>query len=64
MLVYAVIRGDGLIKRTKGRSLMIYAGLTPAKAQARADGDSVVEVEIDLSKPPLFIRGRKLDGNT
>jgi len=62
--LYAVVTADGKVKRNGARghrTLMIYD--TPAKGQnhARGEGDSVVEIEVDLSREPLFIR-RKVVG--
>ncbi len=61
MKVYAVMRGDGTPKRTRcGGALAVYAGMTVAKRAARCKGDSVIEVEFDLSKRPLYIHGHKM----
>lgn len=61
LTVFAVIKRDGTVKRTRSRSLAIYPSLATAKGQARAEGDSVVEVELDLSRAPLMIRGQKVN---
>ena len=57
--LYAVVGTGGIVRRSKTsrhRNLMIYNTLAKAKGQARRDGDSVVEIEVDLSREPLFIR--------
>lgn len=62
MKVYAVLRGNGTPKRTRcGGALAVYAGMSVAKRNARAKGDSVIEVELDLTKQPLLIRGQKVN---
>lgn len=62
MKAFAIVRADGEIRRRRGGqgNLCVYSRLAVAKNVARDEGDSVVEVEIDLSKEPLFIRGLKL----
>lgn len=53
--LYAVVDSDGdLVYRKFGP--MIFDSESQAKNRARDDGDSVVEVEVDLSKEPIFIR--------
>lgn len=66
--LYAVIRADGTLKyrdSNHGRGPMVFDDEAKAKGNARSDGDSVVRVDVDLSREPLFIR-RKLvsDGVT
>lgn len=62
MIVYAVVQASGLIKWAKGRGLSIYSAKGVAQGQCKKDGDCVVEVEIDLSRRPIFIRKQKLNG--
>lgn len=63
--LYAVVRADGRVRhRAGGSGLCIYAKASTAKNQARADGDAVVPITVDLSRRPLFIRGEQLDGDT
>jgi hypothetical protein len=68
LTVYAIVQANGEIRRRRGGAgnLNIYTRKSIAQNHAREDGDSVVECEIDLSKPPLFIRGRKVvaDGDS
>lgn len=59
--VYAVIKADGTVKRTKGRGLAVYASRPHAQAQASSDGDSVVEVDIELRRKPIFIRNQVIE---
>lgn len=57
--LYCIVTSDGTIrrkKRSRHQSFQIYDTLGKAKNNARADGDSVVELEVDLTKPPAFIR--------
>jgi len=59
--VYAIIQRNGEIKRSKRSAhLMIYTTREMARRCASCDGDSVVEVDIDLNKEPLFIRSKRL----
>jgi hypothetical protein len=60
--VYAVIRPDGSIKRSqRSHHLFFYLKSSTAQRAATGDGDAVVEVDVDLDKAPMFIRGQKLD---
>lgn len=62
MKVWAVIRPDGSIKRSRrSNHLMIYLSAGSAKTQASSDGDAVVEVDIDLSREPTFIRKKVVE---
>jgi hypothetical protein len=59
MKVYAIVRPDGSIKRSKrSHHLQIYVAAGTAQRAALSDGDAVVEVDIDLTREPLFIRRR------
>ncbi len=61
MNLYAVIKTDGSIRRTvreRHSSFCIYDTPGKAKNNARHDGDSVVAIEVDLTREPLFIRRR------
>ncbi len=57
---YAVVGPEGEVYRNRGDRLCIYRTVGPAKRLA-GEGDAVVEVTIDLSREPLFIRARKVD---
>ncbi len=59
MTVYAVIKADGTIRRGV-HGLYVYSTVTSAKKSARASGDSVVAVEVDLTREPVFIRKKYL----
>lgn len=60
MTVYAVVNREGEIKRSKrSHHLMIYVSPKTAQRAALCDGDAVVEVNIDLTREPLFIRSRR-----
>ncbi len=54
MNIYLVIKADGTLKRTGGHTTA-YTTAGRAQSHARNDGDSVVEVEVDLDKEPLYI---------
>lgn len=57
--LYVIVTSEGVIrrkKRSRHQSFQIYDTPGKAKNNARTDGDSVVEIEVDLSKPPVFIR--------
>lgn len=59
---YVIVTANGTLRRSDGGPPSLYD--TPGKAQnqCRRDGDSVVEVEIDLTREPVFIRQRKVSG--
>jgi hypothetical protein len=60
--LYAVITREGKIKRKawkQGRGLLIYDAIGDAKRQCR-EGDSVVELYLNLDREPLFIREKKV----
>jgi len=57
--VWAVLNREGQVRRSlRSNHLMIYVNAKTAQRAATKDGDAVVEVDIDLTKPPLFIRRR------
>jgi hypothetical protein len=58
--LYAIIRADGSIKKGSAGQVALYTQYARACFWAKDEGDSVVEVDIDLSKPPLYIRGKVL----
>ncbi len=61
MTLFAIVKSDGTIRKTvraRHSSLMIYDSAAKAKNNARADGDSVVAIAVDLNVEPLFIRRR------
>ncbi len=62
--VFAIVKADGSPRKRRGGqgNLMIYTRKSVAQNHAREDGDAVVEVEIDLTKPPVFIRRRRVNG--
>lgn len=66
-ILYAVVNAHGKLRRrgdTRAAatgSFMVYDSLAVAKRQCR-DGDSVVQLELDLDRQPLFIKGQVLDG--
>ena len=65
MLVgYLVLDRNGKLKRRSkykyGPPRAFYVTLGQAKAAANEDGDSVVPVEVDSDREPLFIRSKKL----
>ena len=62
MTVYAIVKADGEVRCRRGGAgnLCVYKRESVAKNHARADGDSVVSIEIDLAREPLFIRHRKV----
>ena len=58
---YAIITHDGKLKKSR-TGYAIYTQYARACFWAKDEGDSVVPVEIDLSKEPLYIRKKKLGG--
>jgi hypothetical protein len=48
---YVILTREGRVKKPT-----LFTQLARAKYWAKEDGDSVVEVEISLTKEPLFIR--------
>lgn len=54
--MYAVVTREGVLKAPKNGAPSLYRNLARARAFATDDGDSVVEVHIDLAREPLFIR--------
>lgn len=61
---YAVVDVSGQVYRNRQGRLCIFTTVGPAKRLASDDGDSVVEVHVDLNREPLFIRAKKLDGDS
>ncbi len=60
--LYAVVGADGRLrhrKRAQGSAPMIYETLGAAQKQCRGEGDSVVELYLNLDREPLFIRGAR-----
>lgn len=51
LVYYAIVNREGKLKKPT-----LFTQLARAKYWAKEDGDSVVQVEIDLTKEPLFIR--------
>ena len=64
MKAWAIIKPDGTVKRARSNHLMIYMSPTTARRQATGEGDAVVEVEIDLTREPTFIRKRVVEPGT
>jgi hypothetical protein len=63
--LYAVVSSEGKLrhrKRAQGAAPMIYDTLGAAQRQCRAEGDSVVELYLNLDREPLFIRSKRVDG--
>jgi hypothetical protein len=58
--LYAVVGRDGKLRRNRDRRPMVYTLLSTAKAQC-SEGDSVVEMYLNLDREPLYIRGRRVD---
>ena len=52
---YVVVRGDGTL-----RNSVLYRHLKRAERECKYDGDCVVEVEISLQRPPIFIRRKTI----
>lgn len=61
LIFYAIITGDGDLKRGSKGAYAVHSSYKRACYWAKNDGDSVVAVEIDLGKKPLFIRGRIIE---
>lgn len=57
MQLYLILKADGTPRHNKrSRNLCLYDTCGKAKNNARADGDCVVAVDVDLKREPLFIR--------
>lgn len=56
---YAVLDSSGRVKRTR-KVRQMYSSQKRAEQGCTVEGDSVVEVYIDLGVAPLFIRGKTL----
>lgn len=54
--LYAIVRADGTMKKGSAGQYAIYSQYSRACFWAKDEGDSVVAVDLDLSKEPLFIR--------
>ncbi len=55
-VLYAVVSHEGKLRKNRQRCLMIYDTLAMAQRCARRDGDSVVELHLNLDREPLFTR--------
>lgn len=58
--LYVIVKADGGVKKGSAGQLAVYTQYARACFWAKDEGDSVVPVDIDLSKAPLFIRGKVL----
>lgn len=61
MKLYAIIKMDGTIRqakrlRHKARGICIYDTPGKAKNNARTNGDSVIVIDVDMTREPIFIR--------
>ncbi len=57
---FVVITFDGKVKAGRNGQAVLYKFVKHASRMATDDGDSVVEVEIALNKPPVFINRKVL----
>jgi hypothetical protein len=63
-VLYAVVSHDGKLRHRKpaqGSGPMVYTTLSAAQRQCRSDGDSVVEMYLNLDREPLFVRKKKVN---
>ncbi len=61
--LYAVVNREGQLRkrtRAQGGAPMVYETLSAARRQCR-DGDSVVEMYLNLDREPLFTRGKVVE---
>lgn len=58
--IYVIVRADGRVKKGKGGQFAVYTQYARACFWAQDEGDSVVAVDIDLSKEPLYIRRKRV----
>jgi hypothetical protein len=58
--LYAIVKADGTIKKGSAGQYAFYNQYARACFWAKDEGDSVVVVDIDLNKEPLYIRGKVL----
>lgn len=67
-VLYCVVNPEGKPRRRRSKkgqgtgTLMIYSELPDAKKVCR-EGDAVMEMTLDLSRNPLFIKGQVLDSD-
>jgi hypothetical protein len=59
-VMYAILTGDGKIRGAGKSAGVLYATKGAAQGRAREDGDSVIEVTLNLRAEPVFIRRRTL----
>lgn len=64
MKAYVILRADGQPKRRRHYASAFTAYTTQVMAQrfATSEGDSIVEVDVDMTKEPVFIRQKVLRG--
>lgn len=63
-VLYAVVSAEGVLRKrgkAQGGGPMVYDKLSKAQAQCRREGDSVVEMTLNLDREPLFIRAKKVN---
>lgn len=60
--MFCILTITGDLKKYKRGAGHLYETAGKAQNAARKDGDSVVEVHIDLDRNPIFIRRKVLDG--
>lgn len=58
--MYLIIHADGRIHGSGKSAGTLFKDKAMAQNKARAEGDSVVPVEINLRKEPVFIRRKTL----
>ena len=58
--MYLIIAADGRVRGSGKSAATLYATAAAAQNRCRVDGDSVVEVTINLRAEPLFIRRKTL----
>lgn len=57
--LYVVVDHEGTLK-TNGQRIGVYKAYKRACMAAQEDGDSVIEVEVNLSQAPLFIHKKAI----
>lgn len=59
---YIIVTANGNLRRGRSVGPRLYDTKGKAQNKCLKLGDSVVEVEIDLTKEPLFIKERLMNG--
>jgi hypothetical protein len=65
--LFGIVKADGTLKYRRsghGSGPMVFDDEGKARKWARADGDSVVVIDVDLKREPVFIRRKVVTAGT